>query len=85
MRLGLLHVYRFQGNDVIDSDDNEDIADKLLARMEAKRIEEEKKAASKVSKAPDNVPRSKKNRQQIRKVTLRFSCVFRHHYFVIGS
>ena len=58
-----------QDNDVEDSDDNEDIAGKLLARMEAKRIEEEKKAALKASKAPNEVPKRKKNRQQMRKVS----------------
>jgi len=59
-----------QDNDVEDSDDGEDIVDKLLARMEAKRVEEEKKAALKASKASNKIPKSKKNRQQMRKVIL---------------
>ncbi|GBB84272.1 hypothetical protein RclHR1_01090011 [Rhizophagus clarus] len=51
-----------------NDDDNEDIADKLLARMEAKRVEEEEKAALKASKATNiEVPKSKKpNRHKIR-------------------
>ncbi|CAG8547991.1 2539_t:CDS:2 [Funneliformis mosseae] len=50
------------------SDDNEDIVDKLLAKIEAKRVEEEKIAASKVSVSSNKVPKSKKpNRQKLRK------------------
>jgi hypothetical protein len=71
--LGLiLFMFAIQNNEGEDSDDdNVDIADKLLARMEAKRIEEEEKAALKASKAANiEVPKSKKpNRQKIRLVT----------------
>ncbi|CAI2175266.1 6085_t:CDS:2 [Funneliformis geosporum] len=50
------------------SDDNEDIADKLLARIEAKRVEEEKNAALKISEPSNKIPKSKKpNRQKLRK------------------
>ena len=50
-------------------DDHDDIADKLLARMEAKRVEEEKMAASEASKVTNKeVTKSKKDRYQRRKV-----------------
>ncbi|CAB4434281.1 unnamed protein product [Rhizophagus irregularis] len=50
------------------SDEDVDITDKLLARMEAKRVEEEEKAALKASKTTNiEVPKSKKpNRHKIR-------------------
>lgn len=66
------YVCHIQNNKNEDSsDENVDIADKLLARMEAKRAEEEEKAALKASKTTNiEVPKSKKpNRHKIRQVT----------------
>ena len=53
-----------------EEEEEEDIVDKIFARMEIERVEEEKKASSKALKATNKeIPKSKKpNRQQIRKV-----------------